>query len=96
MFDSNQTLTDCSCVNDVNSQATIGYCQSDVDNCTNLFTYLIVVLCGAIVSSTARTANALISFRSVEPMDKGFTMGAASSFMAILGLSENKHTHTHI
>nr|XP_046917445.1 solute carrier organic anion transporter family member 74D-like [Dermatophagoides farinae] len=84
MFDSNQTLTDCSCVNDVNSQATIGYCQSDVDNCTNLFTYLIVVLCGAIVSSTARTANALISFRSVEPMDKGFTMGAASSFMAIL------------
>ena len=88
IFMANQTLTDCSCIKDVNNDnpAHIGYCQRDIDKCTNLVPYLMVVLGGSIVSATARTANALISFRSVDPMDKGFTIGAASAFMAIFGI----------
>ncbi|KAJ6218400.1 hypothetical protein RDWZM_009557 [Blomia tropicalis] len=76
----NSTFENCSCFDGAGSK---GFCKQDIDSCQNLFKYLIIVLCGAIVSSTARTANSLISFRTVEPIDKGFTMGIGSSLMAI-------------
>ena len=81
-----QTFGNCNCFE---GTASSGYCKKNSENCPNLYKYLLTILVGGIVSSTARTANSLISFRSVDPMDKGFTMGAASSMLAIFGTGYN-------
>lgn len=80
----NQTFENCSCFN--GGFASKGYCSKDKKDCANLYPYLGIVLLGAFVSSTSRTANSLVSFRTVDPADKGVVMGIASSAMAIFGL----------
>ena len=77
-----QTFESCSCFSS-GGTASKGYCPADIAGCNNLFNYLLIVLAGAIVSSTSRTANSLISFRSVDKADKGITIGIASAAMAI-------------
>jgi len=58
-----------------------GYCA--VDACDKLIPYLLNLLLGGIVTATAITANSLVSFRTVEPMDKGFTVGCMATLMSI-------------
>ncbi|CAG2119158.1 unnamed protein product, partial [Medioppia subpectinata] len=78
------TLSGCSCIGpDTAGTATTGYCQSDSDNCDKLYTYLLVITLGSLISSTARTGNYLLTLRSVDPKDKSFAMGMMSTFMAI-------------
>lgn len=71
----------CSC--SPGSVATKGYCESDVTGCNNLVKYISVVTFGNFISSIARTPNSLIYLRTVDPIDKGFAIGLASSLMDI-------------
>ena len=40
---------------------------------------------GGVISSVSRTPNALIALRSVDPMDKSFSLGLASTMLDLLG-----------
>ncbi|KAJ6218550.1 hypothetical protein RDWZM_009707 [Blomia tropicalis] len=78
----NGTFSNCSCV--VNNMTTKGYCPDDVSRCkTNLYTYLIIMTIGTVISSSSKTGNFLINYRSVEPMDKSFTSGLVSTLVSL-------------
>ncbi|CAG2110371.1 unnamed protein product, partial [Medioppia subpectinata] len=66
--------TNCKCISDHGGLATSGYCQSDADNCTNLYNFLMVKTLPAIVTSTVRTGNILLALRVIDPKDKSFAM----------------------
>lgn len=78
-----QIFDNCACFD---GPATKGYCESDVTGCSTLYKYITVITLGSIVSSFARTPNSLIALRAVDPMDKGFAIGIASTFMDIFGM----------
>ncbi|CAG2105376.1 unnamed protein product [Medioppia subpectinata] len=75
--------TNCTCISIYGGHATSGYCQSDADNCTNLYNFLIVKTLPAIVTSTVRIGNILLTLRVIDPKDKSFAMGFANSFLAL-------------
>lgn len=54
--------------------------------CTGLGPYMTTIIIGGVIASVARTPNALIALRSVDPMDKAFSLGVASTMLDIFGL----------
>ena len=76
-----QTFGECSCFEGIASK---GYCPTDT-TCQHLPKYLIMVIIGTLISSTSKTGNSLITFRTVDPMDKGFTNGVIGTLLSVFG-----------
>ena len=77
----NKTYLDCACTGE---SVTAGFCPEKNDRCANnMMIYLTILLVGHVISRLGSTANSLVSFRSVEPMDKTFMMGASNALMSI-------------
>ena len=54
-------------------------------DCGNMQKYLIMIIIGTLISASAKTGNQLITFRAVDPMDKGFTNGVIGTLLSIFG-----------
>lgn len=48
--------------------------------------YVLLLAVGGVIASTARTPNALISLRNVEPHDKAFAIGFAAAAIDLFGI----------
>ncbi len=79
-----QTFSNCACLPE-GAVTTVGYCPSDIAACTNLVPYVLLLAIGGIIASIARTPNALISLRNVEPHDKAFAIGFAAAVIDLCG-----------
>lgn len=79
-----QTFSNCACLPE-GAVTTVGYCPSDIAACTNLVSYVLLLAIGGIIASIARTPNALISLRNVEPHDKAFAIGFAAAVIDLCG-----------
>ncbi|KAH9403607.1 hypothetical protein TYRP_014791 [Tyrophagus putrescentiae] len=77
----NLTFEGCSCFS---GPATKGFCQSDVNTCPGLTPYMASITLGSVIASVSSTPNALIALRSVDPMDKSFSLGLASTILDLL------------
>ncbi|CAG2112402.1 unnamed protein product, partial [Medioppia subpectinata] len=62
--------SNCSCITDHGGYATSGYCQSDADNCTNFYNYVLIRAMPHLLTSTGRIGSILFALRVIDPKDK--------------------------
>lgn len=75
------TFGGCSC-DAFGTQVTQGYCPVECNTFTPYLTFLTVA---KFISSTSRTGNYLVRFRSVEERDKSFAMGIGMTIFGLFG-----------
>lgn len=97
LFLLNQTLDNCACESTLSSVTSAinlspslssssslkrGPCPVECDNFTKYITFLSI---GKFISSTSRTGNFIVRFRSVEERDKSFAMGIGMTIFGTFG-----------
>ncbi|XP_037079901.1 solute carrier organic anion transporter family member 74D-like [Pollicipes pollicipes] len=77
-----QTYQNCSCIDEVNTGATIGYCPLD---CDNFFWFIPIFCVFVLIHSTSEVGAILVTLRCVDPHEKALALGFIAVAIGLFG-----------